>query len=127
MVFVDDRPRRRPFLHRLDRNGRPMLVTATDEGDIALLCPQVPDIDVRRQVGPGQMSDMFQSIGVRKCRGDQPSFWLLRRHKYRFAGRLQRPYGLQSYAFPPSLLQLEFYRGILLIISGKEEGVCLSM
>src|SRR3569833_4014169 len=80
MVFIDDGPGCGAFLHGLKGDGSPVFITAAYKRYIPLLRSQISDIYIRRQVGPSQVTDMFQAVGIRQCCRDQVSFWLI--HTY---------------------------------------------
>lgn len=77
MVLVNYGAGRSAFLHGLDGDGRAMFIAATDKNHIPFLCSQVADIDIRRNIGPGQMAYVFQSIGIGQGRGDQVSLGVI--------------------------------------------------
>jgi hypothetical protein len=52
-----------------------MFVTATDKNNIPFLGPEVTGINICRDIGTCQMTDMFQPVGVGECRGNEVSFW----------------------------------------------------
>jgi hypothetical protein len=41
-----------------------MFVRATDEKHILPFHPQVPGIDIRRNINPGEVTDMDRAIGI---------------------------------------------------------------
>ncbi len=70
MVLIDDVLRIYFFLPRLDGDWYPVFIRTTDEQDIFTFQPQVTDINIRRNVYPGQVTDMDRAVGVRQSRGD---------------------------------------------------------
>ena len=75
MVLVHDRLRSGAFLQRAQRDGGPVLVTSTNEEHLLPPGAQVPHVDVRRQVGPGDMADVERTVGVGQRGGDGGACW----------------------------------------------------
>jgi hypothetical protein len=69
MVSVHDLLRRNTLAIGANRNRDTVLVGAADENDIAPPEPLVPDVNIRRNVGPGQMAQVQGPVGVWKGGG----------------------------------------------------------
>ena len=74
MIFIDDGLRCCVFLHRLDGDGSSMFITSAYKHHIAFLRAQVTYINICRQVGARQVTNMLQAIGIGKGRSNQISF-----------------------------------------------------
>jgi hypothetical protein len=50
-----------------------MLITSTNKNNIPFLGPEITGINICRDIGTCQVTDMFQSVGIRECRGNKVS------------------------------------------------------
>ena len=64
MVLVHDLLRVYSFFQRPDGDGYAMFITGTDKFNVSFLSPLVADINVRRKVATGQMTNMQGAIGI---------------------------------------------------------------
>ena len=58
------------FFLGADGDGHAVLVRTSDEHHLLLLQPQVAHVDVGRHIHAGQVSDVYATVGVGKCRRD---------------------------------------------------------
>ena len=70
----------------LDRDRDSVLIASADIKHILSPHPEVPDVDVRRHVYPGQMTDVDRSVGIRQRTGHKCSLeFLFHIHEYYFS------------------------------------------
>ena len=70
---VDDRLGRRSLFAGAQGDRCTVFIRTADEGHVAPARTQVAHIDVRRQIGPGNLSDVKRTVRVRQGRGDEIS------------------------------------------------------
>jgi len=68
MVTVNNGLRSDPFSFCRYRDCHAVFIRTAEEKNIALFCTLVPNVDIRRQICPGQMTQMKQAVGVRQSR-----------------------------------------------------------
>ena len=71
VVAVDDLLRRDLLLLGRDRDRHTVLVGTTHEDDVALPGALEPDIDVRGEIGSGEVTEVDLPVGIREGRGDE--------------------------------------------------------
>src|SRR5689334_4994191 len=76
VIFVDDRFRGRIFFQCLVGDSRSMLIASADEHHVFADSTEVSNVNVGGNIGPGQMPDVFGTVGVGKSRGNGMSFIL---------------------------------------------------
>ena len=70
----------------LDRDRDSVLIASADIKHILSPHPEVPDVDVRRHVYPGQMTDVDRPVGIRQRTGHKCSLeFLFHIHEYYFS------------------------------------------
>ncbi len=65
MIPVDNILRGNPFFLCLYSNGHSMLIRPTDKNYFFTFLPQITDINVRRHIHSGQMTDMNRPVCIR--------------------------------------------------------------
>ncbi|OPZ72067.1 MAG: hypothetical protein BWY83_00832 [bacterium ADurb.Bin478] len=74
IVAINQLLRSDALLFRSDGNGHAVFICAADVQHIAFLHALVTNIDVRGQIGAGQMAQMDGAIGIGQCAGDKDAF-----------------------------------------------------
>ena len=108
VVGVDDFAGRGAVLFRTKRDGRTVFVAPTNPKHVFPRAPKVPNVDVRRQVRAGNVTEVNRPVGVGKRGSDHPPLGNVLRHgcKSTSASELLKLEGRFGLGKSPNLVQL---------------------